>query len=130
MVLLGKLPRPSLHKYLLIAATVLFFVADVYLLQKVRSDIQQHEKFNLAVTEALSNLPADKRYAVIDTERDILKLVIVRLAPATGLMIDPRYIQSNNLKKVLALYRPDYVLTSTPELLENLELDLLSLIHI
>ena len=126
VVLLGKLPRPSLHKYLLIAATVLFFVADVYLLQKVRSDIQQHEKFNLAVTEALSNLPADKRYAVIDTERDILKLVIARLAPATGLMIDPRYIQSNNLKKVLALYRADYVLTSTPELLENLELDLRS----
>ena len=74
----------------------------------------------------MSNLPADKRYAVIDTERDIQKLVIARLAPATGLMIDPRYIQRKNLKKVLALYRPDYVLTSTPKLLENLELDLRS----
>ena len=119
MLLLRELVHPKAMVKLLVLCTSCFFAADVYLLSRVRSDIRVEAHRQQFVGAALASAPLDARYAVIDQNRGLMKLVISRLSPAPGLMVDPRYIEKDNLAKVVALYKPEYVISSMVDLPDN-----------
>jgi len=116
LLLLQELVQPKAMVKLLVLCTSCFFAADIYLLSRIRSDIHNESQLRLSVTSALAGLPSDARYAVVDEDRSLTKLVISQLSPAVGLMVDPRYIQENNLVKVVELFKPEFVISTLAEL--------------
>jgi hypothetical protein len=112
LVVTNALLREKWVVTLLIACVTCFVFADVYLLAKIRSDTKAEQQLRAFVDEALSDLSRSARYVVVDENRGLTKLIIAQLAPASGLMVDPRYIRPENLSKVIELFEPDYLITS------------------
>ena len=112
VLVLAQLLKQKTAVKLLVLCTVCFFLADIYLLSRVRSDTQEEDDKRQAASVALSAVSPGARFAVVDENRGLTKLIISQLSPSEGLMVDPRYIQKDHLAEVWALFKPEFLITS------------------
>jgi hypothetical protein len=112
VLLAERLLRQGVIVASLALGSACFLAADIYLFSKLRNDSDIERERMEFVDKALSGLSKDAKYIVIDENRGLTKLIIFRLSPALGLMVDPRYIQESSLSNAASLFKPDYLITS------------------